>query len=52
MKCVSCGKEMSIKETKFIAEGEFEHGLPACEDCKKRIEAKSIRNGKSSMGRC
>ena len=41
MKCVSCGKQMSIKETEFIAKGRFETGLPACKEGKERIEGKS-----------
>lgn len=52
-KCISCGKLLTIKETRFIARGVFETGIPACEECKVRIESKkTVRDGKSSQGRC
>ncbi len=51
-KCLRCGKQMNIRETEWIAEGRFYHGIPVCHECKKTIERKSIRNGASSMGRC
>ena len=51
MKCFTCGKKIESDEVEWIADGEFDFGLPHCKECASKAP-KTVRNGKSSTGRC